>query len=676
MQRRGKRLIFVALISLTSSLNAQSDSTKADTIKTVNVGVEQAGVIYDASGATMKQLMTQNEFKKAACCTLSESFELSNTVEISNSDGVSGIRQVEMMGLNGKYALLTRDNIPQMGGLAILNGLNNIPGPMVSDVRLAKGIGSVTLGYEGITGGIDYGLKSSENSPKLEFNAYQNNQGRSEINLIHSKKFKNHVQHFTYLHLGSQYFTTDMNMDMFADMPLTNRIFAGNHLSFHKNKVEGQFGVTFWNEQKQNGQVSMDNANELSTLPNAFKFKQDEFKFDVFGKLGFILNEKRESSFGNILNFSTHKNHSLLNSYVDRHYEGQEKKLSYSGVYQGNLNSRFTIKTGISAMINQMDEKLIDTIGTNINSSYSEKQIGAFSEIVYKQKKVSLVLGLRGDYHNLYGLFFTPRLHSKIEFNKNNKLFLQAGVGRRTAYALIENLPLFINNRSILRELYPGKIPYGLPQEIGYNAGVSFLRNFFFMNYPSTLTVDVFTTQFQNQVIVDRDESLNFMKISSKNNDFAGSVKSIHIEWTIHPIRRMEMKFAYRYVNNQQFLNNKFQIAPFQSVHRGLVVVSYKTRDKWYFDGVAQINGQKRIAYFSETNNQYSDAFVIGNLQIRKSFENGFECYIGAENIGNVRQKDPILMQHSSQNHIFDAGYSWAPANGTNYYAGIRFTLL
>jgi hypothetical protein len=215
-----------------------------------------------------------------------------------------------------------------------------------------------------------------------------------------------------------------------------------------------------------------------------------------------------------------------------------------------------------------------------------------------------------------------------------------------------------------------------LPQEIGYNAGVSFLRNFFFMNYPSTLTVDVFTTQFQNQVIVDRDESLNFLKISSKNNDFAGSVKSIHIEWTIHPIRRMEMKFAYRYVNNQQFLNNKFQIAPFQSVHRGLVVVSYKTRDKWYFDGVAQINGQKRIAYFSETNNQYSDAFVIGNLQIRKSFENGFECYIGAENIGNVRQKDPILMQHSSQNHIFDAGYSWAPANGTNYYAGIRFTLL
>jgi len=286
MQRSRKRLaVTLFLLFFTSSLFSQSDSSKIDTIKTVNVGIEQAGVIYDANGAIMKHVMTQNEFKKAACCTLSESFELSNTVEISNADGVSGIRQIEMMGLNGKYALLTRDNIPQMGSLALLNGLNNIPGPMVSDVRLAKGIGSVTLGYEGITGGIDYGLKTNENGPKLELNAYQNNQGRTEFNLFHKKSFKNNVHHFSYLHLGSQYITTDMNMDMYADMPLTNRIFAGNHLSFHKKKIEGQFGVSFWNEQKKNGQVSHTNTSELSKLPNTFKFNQNESKLDVFGKM-------------------------------------------------------------------------------------------------------------------------------------------------------------------------------------------------------------------------------------------------------------------------------------------------------------------------------------------------------------------------------------------------------
>ena len=677
MQRSRKGIVFFLFtVFAASSLFSQTDSSKIDTIKTVQVGVEQAGVIYDAQGAIMKHVMTQNEFKKAACCTLSESFELSNTVEISNADGVSGIRQIEMMGLNGKYALLTRDNIPQMGSLALLNGLNNIPGPMVSDVRLAKGIGSVTLGYEGITGGIDYGLKTNENGPKLELNAYQNNQGRTEFNLFHKKSFKNNLHHFSYLHIGSQYITTDMNMDMYADMPLTNRIFAGNHLSFHKKKIEGQFGITFWNEQKKNGAVSHTNSSELSELPNAFRFNQNEKKLDVSGKIGFILNEKKESSLGNIINLSAHQNHTLLNSLIQRNYEGQELKFSYSGLYQANLNKQLTIKSGISTMINQITERLFDSIGTIISSNLAERQIGAFSEFVYKKNKISLVLGLRADYHNLYGTFVTPRIHTKYEFNKNNKLFLQFGLGRRTPYMLIENLPLFINNRLIVRENYPGKLPYGLPQERGFNGGISYLKNFFFMNYPSTLTVDLFTTQFQNQVVFDRDQSLNQIIIASRNNGFAGSVKSVHVEWTIHPIRRMEMKFAYRYVQNLQYLNSQFQIAPFQSVHRGLWVISYKTRNNWYFDGVAQINGPKRIAYFSQIDNQYSPTFILGNMQIRKVFVKGFECYIGVENVGNFKQNDPILTMHSSQNHIFDAGYSWAPANGRNYYVGLRYSLL
>jgi outer membrane receptor for ferrienterochelin and colicins len=676
MYRRGKRISIICLFLLVSNfISAQSDSSRIDTVKTVNVGVEQAGVMFDANGASLKQILGQNEFKKAACCTLSESFELSNTVEISNSDGVSGIRQIEMMGLNGKYAMMTRDNIPQLGGLATLNGMNNIPGPMVSDVRLAKGTGSVTLGYEGITGGIDYGLKGTDIVPEWDLNAYQNNQGRSEINIIHGKKINSKFNHTTYLHGGKQFFATDMNQDMFSDMPLTSRIYAGNQLNYQGKKTEGQFGITYWNEQKQSGEVSHTDHNILSELPNVFRFNQHESKFDIFGKFGIILNEKSESSIGNILNVSKHQNHTLLNSKIQRNYKGEETKLSYSGLYQTNLSSKTTIKTGVSAMLNHLNETLTDTIGTNISQEFSEKQVGVFAEVVYKLKKLSFVLGLRQDYHNAYGFFFTPRFHSKYEFNKNNKLFLQAGMGRRTPYMLIENLPMFINNRTLKIEQYPGNLPYGMPQEVGYNGGIGFMRNFFFMDYPSTLTVDVFSTQFQNQVVVDRDFSLNELTIASRNNGFAGYTNSFHIEWTTHPIRRLEVKLAYRYVKNLQFLNQEFQIAPFQSVHRALVVVGYKTRNKWYFDAVSQINGPKRIAYFSKTESKYSPSFIIVNAQIRKSFENGFEFYIGAENIGNIKQADPVLMLHSSQSHTFDAAYSWAPANGINYYSGIRMIL-
>ena len=150
MVTKASRCLALALISATQVFG------QIDTIKTVDISVDEKGQSNNIDGAQLKTHFSENEFKKAACCTLSESFELSNTVEVSNRDGVSGIRQVEMLGLAGKYVLMTRNNMPLLNGLAVLNGLSNIPGSFVSGVNIAKGNGSTTLGYEGITGGIDY----------------------------------------------------------------------------------------------------------------------------------------------------------------------------------------------------------------------------------------------------------------------------------------------------------------------------------------------------------------------------------------------------------------------------------------------------------------------------------------------------------------------------------------
>jgi outer membrane receptor for ferrienterochelin and colicins len=154
---------FLCIVTLVFICAPNLKGQVADTaqIDTIQIQVEQSGEVVNSNGVILSQKLTENEFKKAACCTLSESFDLSNAVEVSNSDGISGIKQVEMLGLHSRYILLTRDNIPLFQGLAVLNGLSNIPGPFVSDVIIAKGIGSTTLGYEGITGGINYMLKAS-----------------------------------------------------------------------------------------------------------------------------------------------------------------------------------------------------------------------------------------------------------------------------------------------------------------------------------------------------------------------------------------------------------------------------------------------------------------------------------------------------------------------------------
>ncbi|MEI8100086.1 MAG: hypothetical protein WCH09_00815, partial [Bacteroidota bacterium] len=158
----GTRKTLILFFFLVNAINLFSQNTptsssaldtipkKSDSIATVEIRTER-GSYFNGKGVGLQEILTESEFKKAACCTLSESFELSNTVEVSNADGVSGIKQVEMLGLSGKYVLMSRENIPSINGLATLNGLSNIPGPMVSGVQLAKGAGSATLGYDGIT---------------------------------------------------------------------------------------------------------------------------------------------------------------------------------------------------------------------------------------------------------------------------------------------------------------------------------------------------------------------------------------------------------------------------------------------------------------------------------------------------------------------------------------------
>jgi len=323
---------FVFAFSQFSDLSAQADSltpTKqgnVDTLSTLTIKKER-GAFYSGKGVGLTEVLTENEFKKAACCTLSESFELSNTVEVSNADGVSGIKQVEMLGLAGKYVLMSRENIPSINGLATLNGLSNIPGPMVSSVHLAKGAGSATLGADGLTGGLNYQMKADIKDPRLYFNAYSNHQGRAEANVIVKTIAANRALSHTYLHSGGQYRTTDMGDDGLADMPLSQRYFISNHTQIPGKKMESQFGFLGYQDRKDGGSLKAGSLTEISNDNSAMRFDFEEQHIEGYAKLGIFLSKNGDRSIGNIFNVSRHKLGSLLNSLQGRNYQGQEDRI-------------------------------------------------------------------------------------------------------------------------------------------------------------------------------------------------------------------------------------------------------------------------------------------------------------------------------------------------------------
>ncbi len=677
-----KGLIASGLLMVSGPLFSQ-----IDTIKTVEITTEESAQKYDLYGARLTTTFTENEFKKAACCTLSESFDLSNTVEVSNKDGISGIRQVEMLGLSGKYVLMTRNNMPILNGIAQLNGLSNIPGAFVSNVNIAKGNGSATLGFEGLTGGIDYDLKSSEKEPRLFFNAYQNNQGRTEANLMLRKDINRNLRNFTYLHGGTQWMTTDMNRDGYTDMPITDRVYLGNQTHFQTKNTEGMVGITYWEDGKMGGATNEIGGNELTTNPSDFMFRSKESRLDVFAKLGIIPTEG-ETTFGNIFNFSRHRMNYNLNSLLGRTYNADELRFNYSGLMQTELTQTWGLKTGVSFLATQLDETFNSSLNItplkppSYQGEINELQFGAFGEAVYATDDVKMVLGARIDHHNYHGWFVTPRTHIKWDINRKNSLFVQGGYGRRQAYVISENLPYLINNRVVtadfLNRTEVGNLPYGFNQERGWNYGISYLKRIMFLGYPSSISIDVFRNQFDSRIVMDQEKfyEVNFVQLTGKD---AGYSESIHTEWSFMPAMRFEVRLAYRYVNNVQKLGGVMQLTPLLSQHRGLATLTYKTRNNWYFDVLGSLNGPKRLFERPQLNpmpvtqSSKTPAYALFNIQIRKSWNSGWEVYLGAENLGNFRQLDPIFTYAGTG--AIDASYSWGPSNGRMIYAGVRFEL-
>ncbi len=180
--------LVVSSIGYKSDTLTIKDTTKLLTIKLrAGIDLNEIEVIYETNGTTFTylnpiktEIMNERYLMKAACCNLSESFETNPSVDVNFSDAVSGTKQIQMLGLSGKYAQITKENMPYLRGLASAYGLNFIPGTWIQSIQLSKGAGSVVNGYESFTGQINTELQDPNTSDKLNISAYANQNGSNE----------------------------------------------------------------------------------------------------------------------------------------------------------------------------------------------------------------------------------------------------------------------------------------------------------------------------------------------------------------------------------------------------------------------------------------------------------------------------------------------------------------
>ncbi len=632
---------------------------KSVTLNEVVVSGTKSDSYISSLNPLKTEVLSGGELRKNACCNLAESFESNPTVDVSFTDAVTGAKKIQLLGLSGIYVQTMTDVLPTIRGLSINNGMNWIPGSWVESIQLNKGTGSVANGFESITGQINVELKKPETAERFFVNMYGNSEGRGELNLQFDHRFNKKLSTLLLASGSGMQNASDRNGDGFMDQPDFKQLQLMNRWKYTLGKhFEGMFGFKYVSDNRNGGQV----LNKIPSGVTPYLTKMFVNRQEAFYKTSY--NPAKEyQSLGVQISAINHEQSGFFGL---KNYSGKEQSLYMNLIWQSIIgNTKHKYRIGLNFLADHTSE-LFDTI----YSGYKNNIPGAFAEYTYDDlKNFSAVLGLRTDYAS-DKIQFTPRLHIRYKIFKNTTLRMSVGRGFRYVNLFAENPAIMATSRQIV-------VTEKLNPESAWNGGINATQSFYINNREASFSVDLYRTQFENQVVLNYDESPQYVFISNLHGLSYGN--SFQASFNFFVIEKFEVRLAYKYNDVQQTLNGVLMQKPLSPKHRALFNAAYSKWKNWKFDATVQWVGEQRIPSTAGNPEQYqiplhSPSYfrVLGQVTYIK---HRWEFYIGGENLNDFRQKDAIISADEPFGPYFDSSLVWGPLSGRMFYAGLRFTL-
>ena len=633
--------------------------------------VKVKGTVNTTKISTIDPINTQTisteEIQKAACCNLSECFETNNTVDVSYSDGVSGIKKIQMLGLDGKYIQITSELIPLIRGIQRSYGLSYTPGSWIESIQIIPGSGSVVNGFESFTGQINLEYFKPEESDRLNLNIYANSEGKLENNLILTKKNGNwrsnlftHISYFDREidYHGSHHDDSNQAGDKFLDMPRIKQFALLNRWKYYgSEKYRFQVNLRAILEERIAGQITTD-----ENIITPYTVNIDNQIIQVYTKLGKIQGDKK--SIGSQTSFTLHNQEAKFGNNI---YTGIQESFSINIIEQNQFKDNHVLKYGASYFADRFTESFDGNI---IKPYHLKKRVdlvtGIFSEYQFNNQKFNLVSGLRADYYNIQNkIYYLPRINMK--YNPGDRTAIRFSIGRafRISNVLTENMSFLASSRSII-------IGDDLRPEAGWNYGLNLSHCFYLFNKEGTLNLDIYKTIFEDQIVINIEDQ-NELSFTNLNGKSFANIIQIGFDYNI--TKNLQMRLGYKQNKSISTFNGVEKQLPLQPEERAIINLSYKTiSDKWHLDITANYIGRSRIPEINIVADNFSPPFSLFNSQITRKWDN-LDVYIGGENLTNYTQPNPIIDVENPLGDDFDASLIWGPVMGRNIYVGIRYKI-
>ncbi len=655
-------------------------------IDEVQVVQRRKGTVKSRTDAFDTQRINSEELCRAACCNLSEAFETSASVDVAYADAATGAKQIRLLGLNGTYVQLIQENTPAVRGLAQNFGLEYIPGPWMSSIQVSKGTSSVINGYEATSGQINVELLKPQIQSPLAVNLMFNSDLMAEANIAGGWKIESRKQKvesrklYTGIlaHYGQNFMAMDSNHDSFMDMPKTINANLANRWFYKDGSYTFQAFVRGLYDRRRAGQFA-------DTIANPYHINLNTWRVEGFVKNGYVFDEETGSSVALITAVSYHD---LNNDYGLRNWKANQLNVYANAIYQGNFEGRGEIdndhrlSAGISVNFDKYGETL-NILPDNLNRW--EVVPGIFAEYSLKyDEKLSLVAGVRADYSTRYGFFVTPRMNIRYTPWEWWTLRASVGLGYRSPNVIADNAFILPSSRTI-------HITDKIEQERAVNSGISTTFYIPLGSKELQLSGEYYYTHFLNSAIVDLDQDPHSVYIYNQS-DIKGAKSFAHsaqIEATIEVLRGWTWTAAFRWTDIKQTTIGADGIARLREKalsnrYKGVITTSYQTPlKKWQFDVTAQFNGVGRMpdgfTAFGDLRGGYGAPKPLSwypqlMAQVTKYWKT-CSLYVGAENMTNFKQNQPIIDSFNPFGPNFDASMVCGPTTGWKVYVGFRYEL-
>jgi outer membrane receptor for ferrienterochelin and colicin/copper chaperone CopZ len=625
------------------------------------------------------ETIKSHELKRAACCSLAESFETNATVNVSAADAVTGSKEIEMLGLRGTYVQMQIEGRPALNRLDRPYGLEFIPGSWIESINISKGASTVRNGSQSIAGQINVELQKPTTAPRFYLNLYGNQFGRFEINNTYAFQLS---PKWSMGLLGFAHFTNtniDHNGDGFVDVPIKNQINILNRWLYSSPKWHIEFNLHGLRNQQESGQTLETYHHAFNSHPDSlYSLSNNLQRYEFFGKFGF-LGMKQPQASAALVYSGTYFNQNMLIG--KRNFDALQRSFYAQATYQNAIahTDEHFMTLGATYTLDDFKEKF-----AALDLSRTEQLIGAYGEYEYTkkfdgQRSFGLIAGLRTDAFissaTGFNFYATPRLNMKYSFSDNTIVRASAGRGVRMPNGLSENLRYMASSREFV-------LPNGnIRPELAWNYGVNLTHNFQIGQKDGAINIDLYRTDFSNQLLADLDSDLSQVRIY--NSTAASFANSFLVSYQQDIFKGFNARIAYKFNDVRSVFNDSLQLQPFSPRHRGLITAQYITAKKrWQFDATLQYTGTQRLptlAYADATLPDYrqkaiAPAYFVVLAQITHYFPNGIEVYLGSENLGNYRQLMPIIDPQNPFGNKFDAASVYGPIMRQMAYLGIRYT--